>query len=104
LLIAACVSNIERLSAAAKRWPTGSRISNNDIAQARQFKEYGRALEWGYPQGVGWRPLDLFQTHYLMNLGGVEAALVSLVPGGDLEMRVLDPGCWILDGRSRLRQ
>jgi hypothetical protein len=50
-----------------------------------QYKEYGRALEWGYPQGVGWRPLDLFQTHYMMNLGGVDAALTSFFLGAILK-------------------
>ncbi len=49
-----------------------SEATSERLPHSPQFKEYGRALEWGYPQGVGWRPLDLFQTHYLMNLGGVE--------------------------------
>lgn len=55
------------------------------LPQAPQYKEYGRALEWGYPQGVGWRPLDLFQTHYLMNLGGVDATLTSFFLGAILK-------------------
>ena len=55
------------------------------LPEAPQFKEYGRALEWGYPTGVGWRPLDLFQTHYLMNLGGVDATLASYFLGAVLK-------------------
>ena len=45
--------------------------------------ELGRAaaLEWGWPAGVGWRPLDLFQAHYLMNLCGVDGATVSFYLG-----------------------
>ena len=42
-------------------------------------------MEWGYPQGVGWRPLDLFQTHYLMNIGGVDSALTSFFLGAILK-------------------
>jgi hypothetical protein len=55
------------------------------LPQAPQFKEYGRALEWGYPQGVGWRPLDLFQTHYLMNLSGVDISLTAFFLGAMLK-------------------
>ncbi len=39
-----------------------------------QFKDYGNALEWGYPTSVGWRDLDLFQTYYLMRICKMEAA------------------------------
>jgi hypothetical protein len=50
-----------------------------------QFKQYGRALEWGYPTSVGWRPLDLFQTHYLMTLSGVDSSTVSFFLGAMLK-------------------
>ena len=54
------------------------------VPAASQYKEYGRALEWGWPAGVGWRPLDLFQSHYLMNVCGVEEATVSFYLGAML--------------------
>lgn len=50
-----------------------------------QFKDYGKALEWGYPTGVGWRPLDLFQTHYLMTLARLDPATVSFFLGALLK-------------------
>ena len=50
-----------------------------------QFKEYGKALEWGYPTSVGWRPLDLFQTHYLMTLAQLDDATVSFFLGALLK-------------------
>lgn len=39
----------------------------------------------GLSQGAGWRPLDLFQTHYLMNIGGVDTALTSFLLGAMLK-------------------
>lgn len=50
-----------------------------------QFKEYGKALEWGYPTSVGWRTLDLFQTHYLMHLSGLDVTTVSFYLGAVLK-------------------
>ena len=38
----------------------------------------------GWPAGVGWRPLDLFQSHYLMNVCGVGEATVSFYLGAML--------------------
>ena len=35
------------------------------------FKEYGRALEWGYPMGVGYRYLSLSQTFLLLACAGL---------------------------------
>ncbi len=54
------------------------------IPEPSQFKEYGRSLEWGYPTGVGWRPLDLFQTHYLMHLSKLDMATMSFYLGAML--------------------
>lgn len=56
-----------------------------ELPHLSQFKEYGRALEWGYPTGVGWRPLDLFQTHYLMNLAGADGATTAFYFGAILK-------------------
>ena len=56
-----------------------------EIREPPQFKEYGGALEWGYPTGVGWRPLDLFQTHYLMNLSRLDVATMSFYMGAVLK-------------------
>lgn len=50
-----------------------------------QFKEYGKALEWGYPTSVGWRPLDLFQTHYLLTLAQLDPATISFYLGAVLK-------------------
>jgi hypothetical protein len=55
------------------------------ISEPPQFKEYGRALEWGYPTGVGWRPLDLFQTNYLMHLSKLDIATMSFYLGAVLK-------------------
>jgi hypothetical protein len=47
------------------------------------FKEYGRALEWGYPMGVGYRYLTLPQTFLLLRCSalaeGITDALVSSI-------------------------
>ena len=37
----------------------------------RAFKEYGRALEWGYPMGVGYRYLTLSQSYLLLACTGL---------------------------------
>jgi hypothetical protein len=50
-----------------------------------QFKDYGRALEWGYPTSVGWRPLDLFQVYYLMKLCKLDLAVISFYLGAILK-------------------
>lgn len=55
------------------------------IPSLPQYKEYGRALEWGYPTSVGWRNLDLFQTHYLMAVCGLDAAAVAFFLGALLK-------------------
>jgi len=55
------------------------------IQNLPQYKEYGRALEWGYPTSVGWRSLDLFQAHYLMAVCGLDAASVSFFLGAILK-------------------
>lgn len=54
-------------------------------SNASRFKEYGKALEWGYPTGVGWRPLDLFQSHYLMHVCGLDVTTVSFFLGAILK-------------------
>jgi hypothetical protein len=56
-----------------------------ELPEQPQFKEYGRALEWGYPAGVGWRPLDLFQAHYLMSLSKLDAATMAFYLGAILK-------------------
>ena len=56
-----------------------------ELPSLPQFKDYGKALEWGYPTSVGWRPLDLFQTHYLMHLAGLDVATVSFYLGAVLK-------------------
>jgi hypothetical protein len=38
-----------------------------------QFKTYGRALEWGYPLGVGHRYLTLSQCSMLLRAGGLSS-------------------------------
>ncbi len=42
-----------------------------------RFRDYSKALEWGYPMGVGWRPLNLFETYYLMGLCQLDDSLTS---------------------------
>jgi hypothetical protein len=37
-----------------------------EFAAAVPFKVYGRALEWGYPMGVGYRYLTLSQSFLLL--------------------------------------
>jgi hypothetical protein len=46
------------------------------------FKAYGRALQWGYPMGVGYRYLTFSQSYLLVRLAGIEgeAAEVYLGP------------------------
>jgi hypothetical protein len=41
-----------------------------EVPARSQFKDYGRALEWGYPTGVGYRYLTLSQTHLLLTCSG----------------------------------
>lgn len=36
------------------------------VSKPSQFKEYARALEWGYPTGVGYRYLTRSQSHLLL--------------------------------------
>lgn len=36
-----------------------------------QFKDYGRALEWGYPTGVGYRYVTLSQSVLLLACAGL---------------------------------
>ena len=42
-----------------------------EVPKALQFKDYGRALQWGYPRGVGFRYLTLTQSLHLLNLSGL---------------------------------
>jgi hypothetical protein len=42
-----------------------------DIPAELQFKTYGRALEWGYPMGVGYRYLTLSQCLLLLHASAV---------------------------------
>jgi hypothetical protein len=37
-----------------------------EVPEPLPFRAYGRALEWGYPMGVGYRYLSLSQTYLLM--------------------------------------
>ena len=37
------------------------------------FKVYGRALEWGYPTGVGYRYLSVPQSVLLLRLGAMRS-------------------------------
>jgi hypothetical protein len=56
-----------------------------ELPEPPQFKEYGRALEWGYPTGVGWRSLDLFETHYLMQVSKLNTVTMSFFLGAVLK-------------------
>ena len=42
-----------------------------EVPSASAFKEYGRALEWGYPMGVGYRYLTLSQSYLLLRLANL---------------------------------
>jgi hypothetical protein len=48
-------------------------LMDNLVAVPRRipFKVYGRALEWGYPMGVGYRYLSLSQAYLLLRLAGL---------------------------------
>jgi hypothetical protein len=47
------------------------------ISEACPFKTYGRALEWGYPMGVGYRYLSLSQCALLLHHVGVASQVVQ---------------------------
>jgi hypothetical protein len=42
-----------------------------ELAQPVAFKVYGRALEWGFPMGVGYRYLSLAQSVLLLRVAGM---------------------------------
>lgn len=44
--------------------------------QAPQFRIYGRALEWGYPTGVGYRYVMLAQSLLLMKCAGLDSGTI----------------------------
>jgi hypothetical protein len=46
-----------------------------------QFKVYGRAIEWGYPTGVGYRYLSRSQCALLLKCCGVPADLFNMYAG-----------------------
>jgi hypothetical protein len=48
------------------------------ITEPLPFKVYGRALEWGYPQGVGYRYLSLPQTLLLLRASRLEPSTNDL--------------------------
>ena len=45
--------------------------SITEIATKVAFKDYGRALGWGYPMGVGYRYLSLCQSYLLLRTAGL---------------------------------
>jgi hypothetical protein len=53
------------------------------------FKVYGRALEWGYPMGVGYRYLSLPQSVLLLRLAVMPSAVNAMYTQSFLE--VIDP-------------
>ena len=48
-----------------------------EVSNPPQFKLYGRALEWGYPMGVGYRYLSLSQASTLLHVCNVADNLIS---------------------------
>jgi hypothetical protein len=44
-----------------------------EIASPVTFKAYGRALEWGFPMGVGYRYLSMPQSVLLLRLAAMPA-------------------------------
>jgi hypothetical protein len=52
------------------------------LPQTPQYKEYGRAWSGAIRRALAG---VLFQTHYLMNLGGVDVALTSFLLGAILK-------------------
>jgi hypothetical protein len=52
------------------------------ISHPPAFKAYGRALEWGYPMGVGYRYLSRSQSYLLLRQAGLtEEGLQKYLPG-----------------------
>lgn len=49
-----------------------------ELAQPVAFKVYGRALEWGYPMGVGYRYLSVPQSVLLLRLAVMPTSLQEL--------------------------
>ena len=47
--------------------------SISELATPVPFKDYGRALGWGYPMGVGYRYLSLYQSYLLLRTAGLSA-------------------------------
>ncbi|MEX0717133.1 MAG: hypothetical protein WD066_11115 [Planctomycetaceae bacterium] len=43
------------------------------LPRPSRFREYGRAVEWGYPTGVGYRYLSLAETYLLLRLAMLDA-------------------------------
>ncbi len=46
-----------------------------DLPRPMPFREYGQALEWGYPTGVGYRYLTLCQCAMMLRATGLPASL-----------------------------
>ena len=46
-----------------------------DLPHPVPFREYGRALEWGYPTGVGYRYLTLSQSVMMLRATGLPSSL-----------------------------
>jgi len=46
-----------------------------DLPRPVPFREYGRALEWGYPTGVGYRYLTLSQSVMMLRATGLSSSL-----------------------------
>jgi hypothetical protein len=46
-----------------------------DLPRPVPFREYGRALEWGYPTGVGYRYLTLSQSVMMLRATGLPSSL-----------------------------
>jgi hypothetical protein len=49
-----------------------------EVSERVAFKVYGRALEWGYPMGVGYRYLSVPQSLLLLRLVGMAAGVKQL--------------------------
>lgn len=50
-----------------------------DLPRPVPFKEYDRALEWGYPTGVGYRYLTLFQCVMMLRATGLPKSFHELL-------------------------
>ncbi len=58
-----------------------------ELSKPLPFKVYGRASEWGYPMGVGYRYLTLSQSILLLRAAELSSAMQELYLAPFLIMR-----------------